>query len=76
MNRTELKLANRLNDFIETYRTTISRYCQNNNNNDFDVGKLGCALRDIREFAPQSSEVIKEAIKNAFQSVEKEFDAL
>lgn len=76
MDRTKLKLANRLSDFIETYRTTISRYCQNDNNNDFDVGKLGCALRDIRELAPQSSEVIKEAINSAFRSVEKEFDEL
>ena len=48
MDRTKLELANRLSDFIETYRVTISRYCENNNNNDFDAGKLGCALRDIR----------------------------
>lgn len=76
MDRTKLKLANRLSDFIETYRITISRYCENNNNKDFNERNLGCALRDIREFAPQESDAIKKAIENAFHSVEKDFDAL
>lgn len=76
MDRTKLKLANRLSDFIETYRITISRYCENNNNNDFDAGKLGCALRDIREFAPQESGIIKDAIKKAFRSIEIKLDDL
>ncbi len=75
MDRTKLKLANRLSDFIETYRITISRYCENNSN-DFDAGKLGCALRDIREFAPQESGIIKDVIKKAFRSIEIKFDEL
>lgn len=76
MDKTKLEMANRLSDFIETYRTTISRYCENNNNNDFNEGKLGCALRDIRKFAPNCSEVIKDAIQDAFRCIEKEFDVL
>lgn len=38
--------------------------------------RLGCALIDINKYAPKESADIKNAIKKALNSIQKEFDEL
>lgn len=68
-----LSRANKLDNFIESYKVVIERYCNGMSVND---SRLGCALIDIDNYAPKESTDIKNAIKKAFDSIQKEFDEL
>lgn len=73
MTKEELSRANNLSNFIEAYRVVIERYCNGLEAND---SRLGCALIDIANYAPKESTDIKNAIKKALNSIQKEFDEL
>ena len=73
MTEERLFRANELSNFVNAYKEVIDRYC-----NDMSVNedRLGCALIDINKYAPKESAGIKNAIKKAFDSIQKEFDEL
>lgn len=73
MTKEELSRANNLSNFIEAYRVVIERYC---NGLEANENRLGCALIDINKYAPKESADIKNAIKRALKSIQKEFDEL
>lgn len=73
MTEEKLSRANKLNDFIESYEVVIERYC---NNMSVNESILGLALIDINKYAPKESADIKNAIKMAKNSIQKEFDEL
>lgn len=73
MTEEKLSIANKLNNFIESYKVVIERYCNGMSVND---SRLGCALIDITKYAPKESADIKNAIKRALNSIQKEFDEL
>ena len=73
MTKEELSRANKLSNFIEAYGVVIERYC---NGMEANGDKLGCALIDINKYAPKESADIKNAIKKALNSIQKEFDEL
>jgi hypothetical protein len=73
MTKEELSRANNLSDFIEAYGVVINRYC---NGATVNENRLGCALIDINKYAPKESTDIKNAIKKALNSIQKEFDEL
>ena len=70
MTKEELSRANKLSNFIESYGVVIERYC---NGMEANGDKLGCALIDINKCAPKESADIKNAIKKALNSIQKEF---
>lgn len=74
MDKQKLDRANELNSFIEYYQTTIYRYCKDSGN--IDGSRLGNALLNIVKYAPHEADNIKSAIKNALDSIQKEFDEL
>lgn len=74
MDKQKLDRANELNSFIEYYSTTINRYC--NDMNSIDGSRLGNALLNMVKYAPHEADNIKSAIKNALDSIQKEFDEL
>ena len=73
MTEEKLSRANKLNDFIKFYKVVIERYCNNMSANE---NKLGSALIDINKYAPKESDDIKNAIKRALNSIQKELDEL
>lgn len=73
MTKEELSIANDLSNFIESYGAIIERYC---NGMKVNENRLGCALIDITKYAPKESADIKNAIKRALNSIQKEFDEL
>ena len=73
MTEEKLSIANKLNNFIESYEVVIERYCNNMSANE---NILGIALIDINKYAPKESADIKNAIKRALNSIQKEFDEL
>lgn len=73
MTEEKLSRANKLKNFIESYKTVIERYCNGMSVND---SRLGCALIDINNDAPKESTDIKNAIKKALNSIQKEFNEL
>ena len=73
MTEEKLSRSNKLNNFIESYKVVIERYCNGMSAND---SRLGCALIDIDKYAPKESADIKNAIKKALNSIQKEFDEL
>lgn len=73
MIKEELSRANNLSNFIETYGVAIERYCKGLEANE---NRLGCALIAINKYAPKESADIKNAIKRALNSINKEFDEL
>ena len=74
MDKQKLDRANELNSFIEYYQTTINRYC--NDIGNVEGSRLGNALLNIVKYAPDEANIIKKAIKNALDSIQKEFDEL
>lgn len=73
MTKEELSRANDLSYFIEAYGVVIERYCNGMNANE---NRLGRALIDINKYAPKESADIKNAIKRALNSIQKEFNEL
>lgn len=73
MTKEELSRANNLSNFIEAYRVVIERYCKGIEVNE---NILGCAIIDINKYAPKESADIKNTIKKALNSIQKEFDEL
>ena len=73
MTKEELSRANDLSNFIEAYGAVIERYCKGMDANE---NRLGCALIDINKYAPKESADIKNAIKMALNSIQKEFNEL
>lgn len=73
MTKEELSRANKLSNFIEAYGVVIERYY---NGLEANENRLGCALIDINKYAPKESADIKNAIKKALNSIQKEFDEL
>lgn len=77
MDKQKLDRANELNSFIENYQTTINRYCNDENGmSSIEGSRLGNALLNIVKYAPDEANIIKKAIKNALNSIQKEFDEL
>lgn len=73
MTEEKLSIANKLNNFIESYEDVIERYCDNMSVNE---SRLGLALIDIKKYAPKESADINNAIKRALNSIQKEFNEL
>lgn len=73
MTEEKLSRANKLNNYIESYKVVIERYCKGMSVNE---SRLGCALIDIDNYAPKESTDIKNAVQKAFDSIQKEFDEL
>ena len=73
MTKEELSRANELSNLIDNYKEVINRYC---NGMSVNENRLGCALIDINKYAPKESADIKNAIKKALNSIQKEFDEL
>lgn len=73
MTKEELSRANNLSNFIEAYRVVIERYCKGIEVNE---NRLGRAIIDINKYAPKESADIKNTIKKALNSIQKEFDEL
>ena len=73
MTEERLSRANELSNFVNDYKEVIGRYC---NGMSVNENRLGCALIDINKYAPKESADIKNAIKNALNSIKKEFDEL
>lgn len=73
MDKQKLDRANQLSSLIGDYNEVIDRYC-----NDMSVNEniLGRALIDINKYVPKESADIKNAIKKALNSIQKEFDEL
>lgn len=77
MDKQKLDRANELNSFIENYQTTIYRYYNDENGmSSIDGSKLGNAILNIGKNVPDEANIIKKAIKNALDSIQKEFDKL
>ena len=76
MDKKKLDRANELNSFIENYQTTINRYCNDENGMSSIGSRLGNALLNIVKYAPDEANIIKKAIKNALDSIQKEFNEL
>lgn len=77
MDKQKLDRANELNSFIENYQTTINRYCNDENGmSSIEGSRLVNALLNIVKYAPDEANIIKKAIKNALDSIQKEFDEL
>ena len=77
MDKQKLDRANELNSFIENYQTTIYRYYNDENGmSSIDGSRLGNAILNIAKYVPDEANIIKKAIKNAFDSIQKEFDKL
>lgn len=77
MDKQKLDRANDLNSFIENYQTTIYRYYNDENGmSSIDGSRLGNAILNIAKYVPNEANIIKKAIKNALDSVQKEFDEL
>lgn len=73
MTEERLSRANELSNFVGAYKEVIDRYC---NGASVNENRLGCALIDINKCAPKESADIKDAIKKALNSIQKEFDEL
>lgn len=73
MTEERLSRANELIYFIDAYKEVIGRYCNGMRVNE---NRLGNALIDINKYAPKESTDIKNAIKKALNSIQKEFDEL
>lgn len=73
MTEERLSRANKLSNFVGAYKEVIDRYC---NDASVNENRLGCALIDISKYAPKESADIKNAIKKALNSIQKEFDEL
>lgn len=73
MTEERLARANKLSNFVDAYKGVIDRYC---NGASVNENRLGCALIDINKYAPKESADIKNAIKKALNSIQKEFDEL
>ena len=73
MTEEKLSRANELSNFVGAYKEVIDRYC---NGSSVNENRLGCALIDIDKYAPKESTDIKNAIKKALNSIQKEFDEL
>lgn len=77
MDKQKLDRANELNSFIENYQTTIYRYYNDENGmSSIDGSRLGNAILNIGKYVPDEANIIKKAIKNALDSIQKEFDEL
>ena len=77
MDKQKLDRANELNSFIENYQTTIYRYYNDENGmSSIDGSRLGNAILNIAKYVPDEANIIKKAIKNAFDNIQKEFDKL
>lgn len=77
MDKQKLDRANELNSFIENYQTTIYRYYNDENGmSSIDGSRLGNAILNIAKYVPDEANIIKKAIKNALDSIQKEFDKL
>lgn len=73
MTEERLFRANELSNFVNAYKEVIGRYC---NGMSVNENRLGCTLIDINKYALKESVGIKNAIKKAFDSIQKEFDEL
>lgn len=73
MTEEKLSRANELSNFVASYKVIIERYC---NGMSVNESILGRALIDIANYAPKESADIKNAIKKALNSIQKEFDEL
>ncbi len=73
MTEERLSRANGLSNFVHAYKEVIGRYCNDMSANE---NRLGSALIDINKYAPKESADIKNAIKKALNSIQKEFDEL
>lgn len=73
MTEEKLSRANELSNFVGAYKEIIDRYC---NGSSVNENRLGCALIDISKCVPKESADIKNAIKKALNSIQKEFDEL
>lgn len=73
MTEEKLSRANELSNLVNDYKEIIDRYC---NGASVNENRLGCALIDINKYAPKESADIKNAIKKALNSIQKEFDEL
>lgn len=73
MTEEKLSRANKLSNFVESYKVVIERFCNGMSANDSILGR---ALIDIDKYAPKESAEIKNAIKKALNSIQKEFDEL
>lgn len=73
MTEEKLSRANKLSNFIESYKIIIEKYYNGMSTNDSNLGR---ALIDIDKYAPKESTAIKNALKNALNSIQKEFDEL
>lgn len=73
MTEEKLSRANKLSNFVESYKAVIERYCNGMSANDSILGRV---LIDIDKYAPKESADIKNAIKKALNSIQKEFDEL
>lgn len=73
MTEERLSRANELSNFVNDYKEVIGRYCNGMSANE---NRLGCALIDINKYAPKESADIKNAIKKALNSIQKEFDEI
>lgn len=73
MDKQKLDRANQLSSLIDDYNGVIDRYC---NGMSVNENILGRALIDINKYAPKESADIKNAIKKALNSIQKEFDEL
>lgn len=77
MDKQKLDRANELNSFIENYQTTIYRYYNDENGmSSIDGSRLGNAILNMAKYVPDEANIIKKAIKNALDSIQKEFDKL
>ena len=77
MDKQKLDRANELNSFIENYQTTINRYYNDENGmSSIDGSRLGNAILNMAKYVPDEANIIKKAIKNALDSIQKEFDEL
>lgn len=73
MDKQKLDRANQLSSLIGDYNGVIDRYC---NGMSVNENILGRAIIDINKYAPKESADIKNAIKKALNSIQKEFDEL
>lgn len=73
MTEERLSRTNELSNFVGAYKEVIDRYC---NGASVNENRLGCALIDINKYAPKESADVKNAIKRALNSIQKEFDEL
>lgn len=77
MDKQKLDRANELYSFIEYYQTTINRFYNDENGmSNIDGSRLGNALLNIVKYAPEEATIIKKVIKDALDSIQKEFEEL